>query len=87
MVFAASAPAPLSRSCPPQGTQCVARRHILRPLPQNAPPAPSLTPYIPKKKPAAYSSVQIVFASVIPPSRTISSARDTGIATRSMNSS
>jgi hypothetical protein len=43
--------------------------------------------YIPKKNPAAYSRVQMVLASVIAPSLTISSARDTGIATRSMNSS
>ena len=43
--------------------------------------------YIPKKNPAAYSSVQMVLASAISPSFTILSASETGIATRSMNSS
>jgi len=83
-------PTPLSRSCPPQGTRCVARRHIPRPtlFRENAPPPPRLTPpYIPKKNPAAYSSVQMVLASVISPSLTIASAREIGMATRSMNSS
>jgi len=62
--------------------------HPPSPLPQNAPPPPCLTPpYIPKKNPAAYSSVQMVLASVISPSLTIPSAREIGIATRSMNSS
>ena len=54
---------------------------------ERAAPVRSDAAYIPKKNPAAYSSVQIVFASLISPSRTICSACDTGIATRSMNSS
>jgi hypothetical protein len=61
--------------------------HPPSPPAERAAPAGSDAPYIPKKNPAAYSSVQRVLASVISPSLTISSARDTGIATRSMNSS
>ena len=86
--FATSAPPRLSRACPPWGTRCVARRHIPRSFPQNAPLPPALTrPYIPKTNPAAYISVQMVLPSVISPSLTIRSASLIGIATRSMNSS